>query len=85
VREEWLAAGARPLVGWRCRRGPWSQVPDVAADCGRISDAMGRGVRSWPHQPVLPTVGGSPAAVAYGGRNSKRRGPRRQMYTYTKF
>jgi hypothetical protein len=39
---------------------------------------VGRGVRYWPHQPVLPTVGGSPAAVARGGRYSKRRAMRRQ-------
>jgi hypothetical protein len=40
---------------------------------------------SWPHQPVLPTVGGSPAAVAHGGGNSKRYGPQRQMYISPKF
>jgi hypothetical protein len=46
---------------------------------------MGRGVRTCPHRPVLPTVSGSPNAVAHGGRNSKRRGPRRQAYISLKF
>jgi hypothetical protein len=39
---------------------------------------MGRDVRTWPHRPVLLTVGGSPNAMAHSGRNSKRRGPRCQ-------
>jgi hypothetical protein len=46
---------------------------------------VGRGVRTWPHRPVLPTVGGSPNAVAHDSRNSKRRGPRRQIYISPKF
>jgi hypothetical protein len=40
---------------------------------------------TWPHRPVLPTVGGSPNVVAHGGRNFKRRGSRRQMYISPKF
>jgi hypothetical protein len=39
---------------------------------------MGRGVRYWPHRPALHTVGGSPAVVARGGRDSKRRAMQRQ-------
>jgi hypothetical protein len=38
-------------------------------------DAVGRGVRYWHHRP---TVGGSPAGVAHGGRDSKRRAIWRQ-------
>jgi hypothetical protein len=65
--------GATPYIGRR--RGPRRQDPDVVA----------HDIRTWPHWPVLPTVGGSPNAVAHNGGNSKRRGPRRQMYISPKF
>jgi hypothetical protein len=65
--------GATPYIGRR--RGPQRQDPDVVA----------HDIRTWPHWPVLPTVGGSPNAVAHNGGNSKRRGPRRQMYISPKF
>jgi hypothetical protein len=48
-------------------------------------DAVGRDVRVWPNRLVVPTVGVSPNVVAHGGKNSKRRGSRHQMYISRKF
>jgi hypothetical protein len=39
---------------------------------------VGHDVRYWANRPILPTVGGSPAAVARGGRDSRCRAMRRQ-------
>jgi hypothetical protein len=81
-----LEAWARPLI-WAgaaaAAHGGMFLTPRPTA-LG-FADAVRRGLRSWPHQPVLPTVGDSPAAVAHSGRNSKRCRPQRQMYTFTKF
>jgi hypothetical protein len=75
--------------GWRQGRNPLYRPALPPALPPRLTalgfpDTVGRGVRSWPQRPVLPTVGGSLAAVAHSGRNSKRRGSRHQMYTSTK-
>jgi hypothetical protein len=75
VREEGLAAGGATL---------YIEAADAAAFLTQwplalgFPDAVGRGVRYWPHRPVLPTVGDSLAAVARSGRDSKRRGLQRQ-------
>jgi hypothetical protein len=71
VREEGAGGGgAQPLI---------QAGADVAAHGGSFltpwplalgfPDAVGRGVRYWPHRPMLPTDGGSPAAVARGDRD----------------
>jgi hypothetical protein len=66
----------RPMVPGSWRRGPMALG---------FPDAVGCGIRVWPHRPVLPTVGVSPNTVGHGGRNYKRRGLRRQIYISRKF
>jgi hypothetical protein len=57
---------------------PWATALGILLPC---STAAG----TWPHRPVEPTVGVTSNVVPHSGRNSSRRGVRRQMYISQKF
>jgi hypothetical protein len=75
------AAGARPLISaGAAAAAHGARVLTLWPTTLGFPDAVGRGVRTWPHRPVLPTVGVSPNIVPHGGRNSYCRGVRRHVH-----
>jgi hypothetical protein len=72
------ARGTTPYIGWRCRHAHGARVLTSWPTVLGFFDAMGRGVRVWPHRLVVPAVGvpltpwptaaGTPSIVGHGTR-----------------